>query len=311
VALLTPMTQLAAAPDTTVKSQLKLAACVLLAGSLRPSPLAAAAGCSVLDLYLTPTRTVLDTWLHHFEEVASAVGQQPAVHVIYGLASPAPTARPSTSLELRLQEDPQQFRGPAGAVRDACTSYDPESTLIVAEAARAYQGDLTQLITSHLEQEADVTVACNPDSTPAGLFVIRCATLDLIPQRGFTDLKEQWLRKVVDAGHQVRVHRLKNAHSHQLRTREGFLHAAAISGGLVTSARGDGAVTAAGMPPNGVGENVSIGARSVIVDSVVMPGASIGDDAVVARSILCPGASIARGGTVVNGVVGAGREIVG
>ncbi|HYE61221.1 MAG TPA: hypothetical protein VD997_04425 [Phycisphaerales bacterium] len=315
------MTQVAPPPQIETTPSLRLTACVLLAGSLRASPLAAAARCSVLDLYLTPSETVLDVWMRHFEAIAAALDQKPVVHVIYGAATPAPRVpKHSNRLEFKLQEDAQQFRGPAGAVRDACSCYPPDATVLVVEAARYVSGDLTRMVAEHQSKNADITVACNEDSTPAGLFLIRCATLELVPTKGFTDLKEQWLKKALDKSHSVRVHRLRDGYSYELRTREGFLHAAAAAGGLTsTSVRSstDSAVVPADSPDvvHAVRDDVSIGNRAVIVDSVVMPGASIGEDAVVARSILCPGARVNAGGTVVEGVVPAGqtpgRESVG
>ena len=311
------MTQVAPPPELVSTPSLKLAACVLLAGSLRPSPLAAAAGCSVLDLSLTPEETVLEVWMRHFEAIGVSLGQQPVVHVIYGMNAPSPRVNGDTGrLAIKLEEDAQQFRGPAGAVRDACSCYPGDATVIVAEAARYVNADLIRMIADHQAAGADITVACNADSTPAGLFVVRCETLELIPKIGFTDLKEQWLRKAVEKGFKVRVHRFREGHSYELRTREGFLHAATASGGL-TGADPELSSDTAFVPAesesvaHAVAHDVTIGARAVVVDSVVMSGATIGADAIVARSILCPGARVPEGGTVIESVVPAGRESEG
>jgi hypothetical protein len=318
VALFIRMTQVAPPPTFATTPSLKLTACVLLAGSLRPSSLAAAAQCSVLDLYLTQSDPVLDVWMRHFEAIAASIDQRPTVHVIYGLSTPVPRLHedPSNRLELKLQEDAQQFRGPAGAVRDACSIYAPDATVLVAEAARYVSGDMTRLVAEHQSKAADITVACNADSTPAGVFVVRCSALELVPKVGFTDLKEQWLNKAVEKGLNVRVHRLRDSYSYELRTREGFLHAAGAAGGLFSTSAcssTDSVVVPTDAPSvaHPVTKGVSIGTRAVIIDSVVMPGSQVGDDAVVARSILCPGAKVPAGGTVVEGVVNAGRESVG
>ncbi len=292
---------------------LRLAACVLLAGSLTPSPLTSLTGGSVLDLFLNPRETVLDIWIRQFEAVAVAFGQTPKVHVIYGMASPIPAQiSMNTSLTVELQEDAQQFRGPGGAVRDICQEYPPDATLIVAEAARYLCGDLLAMVEEHGQRGADITVVCNEDSTPAGLFLIRRSTLDLIPKVGFTDLKEQWLKKAVDEGLDVRVHRLRQSYSYELRTREGFINAARAAGGVSDSTPGalDG-VAGDSLDGNGSNqqqEREAIGPSTVIVDSVVMPGATVGAGAVVARSIVCPGAEVAPRGTLVDGVAATVRR---
>jgi mannose-1-phosphate guanylyltransferase len=240
------------------------------------------------------------------------------VHIIYGLSTPVPSVRDGVAAHLRikLEEDAQQFRGPAGAVRDACSSYPGDATVVVAEAARYVDADLTRMVAEHQAANADITVACNSDSTPAGIFVVRCSTLELVPKIGFTDLKEQWLNKAVEKGFNVRVHRLGEGHSYELRTRDGFLHAAAICGGL--SVTGAELSSDSGFVPaedetvaHSVASDVTIGVRAVVVDSVVMPGAVIGEDAIIARSILCPGAKVPAGGTVIESVVPAGQESVG
>jgi len=309
------MTQVAQPPDSVTAPSLRLTACVMLAGSLRPSPLAAAAGCSVLDLHLTSTETVFDVWMRHVEAIAASTGERPLVHVIYGLNTPAPRVREpgSHTLTIKLEEDAQQFRGPAGAVRDACGGYPPDSVVLVVEAARYMDGDLTRMVAEHQAASADVTVVCNADSTPAGIFLVRCSTLELVPKIGFTDLKEQWLKKSVEEGFNVRVHRLRGGHSHELRTREGFLHAASIAGGL-SGTEGELSSDSAFVPAetdsvvHSVPSDVSIGNRAVVVDSVVMPGVVIGENAIVARSILCPGAKVPAGGAVIESVVPAGQE---
>jgi hypothetical protein len=304
------MTSSAMTEQPQATPELSLAACLLLAGSLRPSPLTAATRCSVLDLHLNGRETVLDSWIRHFEAIADSVGQSPLVQVIHGIAIPPGQAQTRQSrLELRLQQDAHEYRGPAGAVRDACQAYGEDSTIVIAEAARYVTGDLTRMIADHVRHASDITVGINRDSTPAGLFVVRCSTLALIQAKGFTDLKEQWLRKAVETGKRVRVSRLENGYSYELRTREGFLRAAGVAGGLMSLAAcsGDVATVPTGAPRH-LSEDVTIGDRAVVVDSVVMPGATIGEDAVVARSIVCGGARVASGGTVIDGVVPAGRE---
>jgi hypothetical protein len=218
------------------------------------------------------------------------------------------SVKPSSSgLAISMERDGQMFRGPAGATKDACQSYLPESQILVAEAGRYLAGDLIPIVSEHLGRSADITIVTNPDNSPAGIFLLRQRTLDLVPRIGFNDLKEQWLGKAVDASYNVRVHRLSRSRSYGLRTREEFLEAARAAGGITSAipSRADGVSGQVDCEDDGVslGDGVLVGRATVIVDSVVMPGAEIGEGAIVARSIVCPGARIPQGATVVDAVV--------
>lgn len=272
-----------------------IACCILLAGALKPSELVAAARVSVLDLFLTPQLTVLGAWLARFGQVAVGSPVRPEVRVLYCDRSPEPKKpQPVTgTLEVRIERDQNQFRGPAGAVKDGCGQYAPSTNVLIAEAARYLTCDITPMFAAHSSQQADITVGCNPDSSPAGLFLVRCSTLGLVPSIGFVDIKEQWLTRATSAGLSVRTHWLAGR-SFELRTREQFLEAARVAAG----------VTAAGPVYTPEREDAA-----VIVDSVVMPGATIGPSAVVARSMICAGATVAAGATVVDEIVAPGSTV--
>jgi hypothetical protein len=296
--------------EAATSSGCTLAACLLLAGGLKPSPLVAQTGGSVLDLHLRSNTTVLSHWLDRVEALGSPA-PGPVIHIAHGVATPAPNdaAARRRGFRLRIEEDRQEFRGPAGAVKDACADYPHDSIVLVVEAARYIAGNLSPMVAEHIERNADITVGCNPDNSPAGVFLVRCKTLELVPPIGFMDLKEQWLGKVVEAGLNVRVHRLRGFASYELRTREDFLAAARAAGGLLNATFpassgvhqiGNSAYTDRSLP-----EGVEVGDGAVIVDSVIMPGARIGQEAVVARSIVCPAGVVAPGATVVDTVVPA------
>jgi len=286
----------------------ELAACLLLAGGLKPSPLVAQTGGSVLDLYLRQDATVLSLWLDRFEELGSSA-PGPVIHIAHGTSTPAPNDMPARrrGFRIRIEEDRQEFRGPAGAVKDACGDYSPDSMVLVAEAARYVAGGLSPMLAGHHESGADITVGCNPDNSPAGVFLISCKTLALVPHIGFMDLKEQWLGKAVETGLNVRVHRLRGFTSYELRTREDFLRAARAAGGLITATyppppdvqvNGNSPSTEHAIPGT-----VEVGEGAVIVESVIMPGARIGRDAVIARSIVCPAGLVPPGAAIVDAVV--------
>lgn len=285
-----------------------LRACVLLAGGIKPSPLVAQTGLSVLDLSPRLGATVLSLWLDRFEALATPE-TRPEVRILHGSRTPAPDhaelRRRGSSYRIVAETD--DYRGPAGAVRDACADLPSDTTVLIAEAARYVSGDLRPMLASHVQSGAAITVACNPDQSPAGVYLVLVEALSLVPPIGFMDLKEQWLGKAAQSGLNVRVHRLDGSYSYELRTRGDFLQAARAAGGVTgPTQHGSGGVVQNGNSASlahPVDVGVTVGPGAVIVDSVVMPGARIGPDAVVARSLVCPGGRVAQGQTVVDAVV--------
>jgi len=74
--------------------------------------------------------------------------------------------------------------------------------------------------------DADVTVGCNEDHSPAGVYITRCSALRHISPIGFVDIKEQWLACASEQGLRVRVHEFSSPGAIPLRTRADFLVAA-------------------------------------------------------------------------------------
>ena len=95
--------------------------CVLLAGGLKPSPLAAAAGCSVLDLTPNGSKTIMEHWIEHLAPLGSEDAPL-QVRIMHG-SRLAPTAPPDHAtppcLQLSIERETKEFRGPAGVVKDA------------------------------------------------------------------------------------------------------------------------------------------------------------------------------------------------
>lgn len=287
----------------------RVAACILLAGGLRRSPLTAAAGMSVLDLHITPTRTLLEFWLDRIGAITGhAAGE---VRVMHCANTPAPQ-RPRRGREatVRIAEDYQPYRGPAGIARDACSDVGPDALVLIAEAGRLPAADLAPLLAGHLAHGADVTVGASPDGSPAGVYLARCSTIALAPARGFMDLKEQWLSRVLERGLSVRVLTLEPPGMPPLRTRGQFVRAIRLLAGAPAAAAGfptgHFAATGANLRLHSVvAEGARVDEGALIVDSVVMPGAVVEAGSVVARSIVCPGAVVRRGEERVDVVVSA------
>jgi len=271
---------------------------VLLAGGLTPTPLTMAAQCSVLDLWLTPLDTVLDLWMrqiHAIGDVEVMVSCSPRV--------PPPVLPPTPGVEIVC--DATEYRGPAGVVFDTCADMAAHETVLVGEAARFVDADLSGMLAAHARSAAAVTVACNADHTPAGVYLIERGTLDLVPALGFMDLKEQWLSRVVSSGRRTMVYKLDTGASHMLRSRDHFLAAARVAGlrgGNGTSAENDDPSRARSV----VSRSASVHDSARVWGSVVMGGAVVEEGAVIARSLIAPGAHVVASSVIVDRVVPAG-----
>ena len=312
--------------DPTLSPTIDL--CVLLAGGLRPSPLASAAGRSVLDLSVDGKRSILQHWLDLLGALASPDGKPIPVRILHGSAlapaSPAEEDIPA-SLDITIERETKDFRGPAGVVKDAADHLPPEATVLVIEAARWFSGDLAEIVRAHhapahadryaaqpapqssASNHTAVTVVANRDRSPAGVVVLQRSTLDPISQLGFMDLKEQWLGRIREIGRVVRVFDLGSRSSLVLREREGLLAAArsaATNHGQAPVFRPlyseyQQGYFAAVSPYSTIEPNTSI------ADSVIMEGAVVKSGAVVARSVICQGAVVGPGEVIIDRVLPA------
>jgi len=285
-----------------------VSACVLLAGGLRPSQLTAASGLSVLDLPIATEMTLLDHWVSRLTPLLAAGG---SVRVVHCNATPAPSPpRSAGGAAVEILRDVQGYRGPAGVARDVCADLEGESHVLIAEGARHLGCDLGAMAAEHIRTEADITVAANPDGSPAGVYIARRGTLDIVPARGFMDLKEQWLSRAVDRGMNVRVFVLPAPGASPLRTRAQFLRAcfAPRRGSPSSSWMRHGftrGVLVRGRVSNLIAPGAEVDPGALLAHTIAMPGARVEAGAVVARSILCPGARVGPGEEVVDAVVTA------
>ncbi|MEQ8850303.1 MAG: hypothetical protein RIB32_00810 [Phycisphaerales bacterium] len=266
-------------------------AAILLAGGVEASPLAAAAGRSVLDLNIAPSRTVLGAWERAFKSVGiSTVG------VAEGGAAPSPLRHGG---RVRTLRDAEPYRGPGGAARDAWEQLGRPNRVVIAEGGRWPGVSLPTILDAHERTQADVTVGVNPDGSPAGVYVASSSAVDLIPRLGFVDLKEQWLPHALGAGFDVRGHLLNGHGTRPIRTLPQLLSVATLAGEAKSA---------------GTWRVICPGARvmreSDVVDSIVMPGAVIERGAVVARSLVLPGGRVGAGEILVDGVARADGRFV-
>lgn len=283
-----------------------LRACIVLAGGLRPSPLVEAAGRSVLDLYLTPDKTVLDVMAERLSLLNSVDGGLLPIRVAHNAHVPAPWPSMGAA-NVRFEQDPQPYRGPAGLIADLCASYNDEDHVLILEASRVLAFDIEAMVTHHFASGSDITVACEPDESPSGVYLANCAALRHVVPVGFVDLKEQWLAQASQSGMNIGVHRLDSPGAIPLRTRADFLVAARYVNEQLRSEQAlqDSLMTIDIKSDllRVIGRGAALGPGVSIRNAVIMPGAVVGGGAVIERSVVCPGAVIEPKAYVVEAVV--------
>ena len=290
---------------------------VLLAGGLTPSPLASAARTPALRLFPDGAHSVLAHWLDRLGSLAST--EEPIeVRVVFDSARDADQPPILTGpMRVVFENESGKYRGPAGVARDVALPLPGEGTVLIAEANRWLLEDLGPLMATHEARRADVTVARQADGAPAGLYLTRRSALELIPSRGFLDMKEQWLTRTMEAGLNVFVHTFDGGGAAPLRTREDVLRLARTladdrMGGRMDARAGASAdagdrVLGDAEPAPGTSWRVvsplaEVDATATIAGSVVMPGARVEANAVLARAVAPPGAVVRAGARLVDAV---------
>ncbi|HBS29688.1 MAG TPA: hypothetical protein DEB06_09625 [Phycisphaerales bacterium] len=284
----------------------------MLAGAQRASALLEGAGCSVLDLSVSPTHTVLGLWVQRLLGIRPASRDGLEVRIIHDERTPGPIIEAETGdLRVTIRKESREFRGPAGIVKDECAGLDPDALVLIVEAARLPGCPLLPLLEDHARTGAAISVAANPDRTPAGLILARADTLGLVPANGFMDLKEQWLQRALGAGYDIRTARLPEPGMVALRTREQFLEAVrrlnALADPLETVDEAAAALEPGGANRRSIlSRTATIAPGAVVVDSVVMEHAAVAAGAVVVRTLVCPRAVVRPDSVVTDAVVGPG-----
>ena len=294
-------------------------------------------------------RVVLDTWRELAEgllpaaarggvEVRLVVADSRTADSAAAWVEPVDGARAETGtsvqarprLPISVEIAPHSHRGTAGILKDLTADLPPDARVIVASASQVPDPDCASALRELIERDGDVGLLVAPHGHATDLIAVRRASLDVVPDRGYCDLKEQALAKIVAADSGCRVDTLRtHTTTHSIRTLSTYLrtlrllYAEAAVGAAGESPHRDGppdvphvAASAAG-PDVGAfaedgwssfalvepGADVSPDAR--LHDAVVLRGARVEPGAIVARSLVASDAIVPRGATVVDRLVEA------
>ncbi len=94
--------------------------------------------------------------------------------------------------------------GSAGAVQQALSGAKDGLTVIYT-GNRLYSPSVEVLVAEHRAQGADFSVVVNPDGQSAGIYVCDVAVKELIPEEGYSDIKEFLIPALIRRGQVVKA----------------------------------------------------------------------------------------------------------
>lgn len=242
---------------------------------------------------------------------------------------------PSPDITIHYNEDSLP-RGAAGCIKDCQEWLGDQTFLVVPGAALMLNVDLAKLLAEHQKSGAALTVAaeitpplhgsnpaCPPGLKPTGLYVCEPRVLDYVKSRGYQDMKEQLIPRLVEAGLKVRaipitgrVLSIRNEESYlnaivelldDADAREAFVrHLPCTIPTVWIDPLAQVHPTARVVGPAYVGAGAAIGANAVVIGpAVIGPRCQIGSDSVIHESILWPGARVGSNAMIEQTVMAA------
>jgi N-acetylglucosaminyldiphosphoundecaprenol N-acetyl-beta-D-mannosaminyltransferase len=281
----------------------RLRAMILLGGSVRPSPLSAATGRSVLDLPLDQGESILNFWLAQADEVAKLAGlDKLPVRVLVNHAAREPTTAAERYFgAFRVERDLSEYRGTGGVLRDVAADYADDDYILVANACQVLLDPLTVIAATLAKQGGDVNLITHDDGTPSGVQLLACKTVRQIGHNGYHDMKEQALPKIA-AEFEVRAVRRRRPTGLPIRALEDYVQALRLyhrrkSGKpLVTDPLAEDWAPSFAIIEAGA----TVHPTARVHDSVVLAGSTVEAGAVAVRSLVCGEATVAADRTVVD-----------
>lgn len=271
---------------------------VLLAGTVRPTPLHKQLGRSGLDLPIDESRSILNHWQDHISHLALRLNrEQIDTHVMIDWTATAPiSAWPRSQSAISIERDPLELRGTGGVLHDLAKRFDDEDYLLVISANQLLFEPLDQLVVDMASLGGDVQILSYNDGTPAGMMLCRCGALRDIAPIGFVDMKEQAL-PVIARHHRTLVLKRQKADVQPIRTLAHYLEGLRRMHGL------DGTDILTQPVFNLIEVGARVDPQASLREAVVLRGARIEKGAVVARSLIGMNAHVKANEVVVDQMV--------
>ena len=212
--------------------------------------------------------------------------------------------------------DHENHRGTAGALKDFMNSLDKKSDLLVIEGNRIPPLNPNPIFdVSYDRNDVIGSLGRTKEYGPSGLFLMKNRMLDLIPEIGFFDLKEQLIPRALERGERIIVQEVSGMGS-RLSDMKSYLECVQEMGKEQGGPGGSGPWVdpEADVDPDanlGPGTLVDgrsrIGRNVVTKNSVILGGSVIAEDSLIVDSIIKADSNIPRGTKVIRGTVYEGQ----
>ena len=274
---------------------------IMLAEGIRPSPLDLQVG---LRAPLLPVRSdvrLIDEWSRILR--VDGIIESPIEVVMASHAGFQSMEAIANDSRYERTIEPRPHRGTSGVLADLQRGDFEDSDydyLLVIESGSCPPRSIRGLVDA-MHAGGDVILGASEIDRFAGVLALKPKTLKVVPQRGYHDLKEQTIPKMLQAGHSLSAVPIIRRVI-RVRTLEGWLEAVRsvatdLSGDFDEESRdyleGDCCIAKTARINGGL-----------VYNSIVMDGAVVEEGAIVARSAVLPGERISKNTRVVDSIVG-------
>ena len=273
---------------------------IILSGGLRQSLLQRQMGVPIGALPVTERASLLGMWVHRMLEfsriesilvvTSDSADNEMLTHAI---------SKESLNKYVDIIVEPAAHRGPAGVLRDVGLGL-ANDRFVVGEITSVPPPSIENIDLALGVDSIAMTIAVSEYQRPIGLYGFTRQSLEIIPEMGFFDVKEQLIPTLVAEGKIVHPEvmmskSLRVTELHQWLQAIRMLEAGIDSEvHIPSSARIEGASL--------IQRGVTIHESVSILDSIIMSGAEIESGAVIARSVVGPGVKVRKGFRIIDGV---------
>lgn len=290
---------------------------VMLAGTIRPSPLRAALDVPALCLPMGARGALLDTWLEALtalpvRDVTIVLNSQSDVEAVGAIARAGGHPGRITG-SIRPVAEPAAWRGAAGLLRDMTEHVETDGTILVVEAAGLPPRTLAPIAAAMGGPDAGIVGVCGDDQ-PAGVYAFTRHAIEQIPRVGYYDLKEQLLPNLYGEGEATVRAAVLGERVLKIHDRAAYLDAVAVTlaasngGAARVSSRASVSGSAIVQGACIIESGAVIEDGAVVHDSVVLAGATIGGGAIVSRSVIGPLTNVAPRRRVMREIAATTRQ---
>ena len=274
---------------------------IMLAEGIRPSPLDLQVGFRAPLLPVRSDARLIDEWSRVLR--VDGIIESPIEVVMASHAGFQSVEAIANDSRYERTIEPRPHRGTSGVLADLQRGDFEDSDydyLLVIESGTCPPRSIRGLVEA-MNAGGDVILGASEVDRFAGVLALKPKTLALVPDRGYHDLKEQTIPKMLEAGNSLSaVPIIRRAI--RVRTLEGWLEA--VRSVSLDPSAGPGEDSRDGVEGDCCIAKTARINGGLVYNSIVMDGAVVEEGAIVARSAVLPGQRIRRNARVVDSIVG-------